>query len=74
MRAIISEPHEHFIEEESQPYTFAFAVFAHNVHAVVPITRADERQAVYAKADASQDSPHTVIVQTGRLLRPSGRS
>src|SRR4030043_1915452 len=69
----LSEPHENFIKEESQPNAFAFAVFADNVHAVVPITRADKRQAVYAKADASQDSPHTVIVQAGRLFRPAGK-
>src|SRR4030042_6564731 len=69
----LSEPHEHFIKEESQPNAFAFAVFAHHVHAVVPITRADKRQTVLAKADASHDGPHTVIVQTARLFRPSGK-
>src|SRR3990170_7371221 len=48
----LSKPHEHFIKEESQPNAFAFAVFAHHVHAVVPITRADKRQTVLAKANA----------------------
>ena len=64
---------QHGIKEKSQPNAFAFTVFPHKVHAVVPITRADEWQAVFAKADASQDGPHTVIIQTGRLFRPSGK-
>src|SRR3989338_5522577 len=68
-----SEPHEHFIKEESQPNAFAFAVFAHHVHAVVPITRADKRQTVLAKAAAPHDGPHTVIIQTGRLFRQTGK-
>src|SRR3990167_665413 len=69
----LSEPHEHFIKEEPQPNAFAFAVFAHHVHAVVPITRADKRQTVLAKAEAPHDSPHTVIIQTGRLFRRVGK-
>ena len=69
----LSELYEHFIKEEPQPNTFAYAFFPHNVHAVVPITRADERQAACAKADAPQDGTHTVIVQTGRLFRAAGK-
>ena len=69
----LSELYEHFIKEEPQPDAFALTVCAHHVHPVVPITRAHERQAVYTKADASQDGPHTVIVQTGRLFRPAGK-
>ncbi len=47
---------------------------AHQVHAVVPVARADERQAVLAAAEALQDGPHAVIVQTCRFLGARGRS
>ena len=65
----LSEPHENFIKEESQPYAFTFAMLTHPVHAVVPVTGADKRQAMPAKAEASHDGPHTVIIHTGRLFR-----
>jgi hypothetical protein len=39
----LSELHEHFMEEETQPYTFPFSPGAHHVHTVVPITGTDER-------------------------------
>ena len=68
----LSEPHENFIKEESQPYAFSLAMFAHPVHAVVPVTGADKRQAMPAKAEASHDGPYTVVIQTGRLFRQSG--
>jgi hypothetical protein len=34
----LSELAEHVIKEEPQPDAFAFTVYAHKVHAVVPIT------------------------------------
>ena len=69
----LSEPHEYFIKEESQPYAFALAMFTHPVHAVVPVTRADKRQAMLAEAEASHDGPHTVIIQTCCLFRQAGK-
>ena len=69
----LGELHEHVIQEKSQPDAFAFAVFAHHVHAVVPVTGADERQAVLATSEAPQDGSHTVFVQTGRFFRPAGQ-
>src|SRR5512144_2307683 len=67
------ELHEHFIKEKSEPNAFTLAVLAHQVHAIVPITRADERQAVLAAAKASQNGSHTVIVQTCRFFRRVGK-
>ena len=69
----LRKPHKHFIQEKSEPDAFALAVLAHQVHAVVPITRADERQAVLAAAEAPQNGPHTVIVQTCRFFRRAGK-
>ena len=63
--ARLAESHEHFIQEESQPDAFALAVLAHQVHAVVPVAGADERQAVLAEAEAPQNGPHAVFVQAG---------
>ena len=69
----LGEPHEHFIKEKSQPDAFAFAVFAHPVHAVVPVTGADERQAMLTKRETLQNGSHTVFVQTGRFFGPAGQ-
>src|SRR3990170_931118 len=68
-----SEPHEHVIKEEPQPNAFAFTVFTHHIHAVVPITRANERQAMLSKTKTLHDCLHTMIVQTGLLFRPDGK-
>jgi dTDP-glucose pyrophosphorylase len=49
--AALSEGREEFDrvrEKPTKPDTFPFATFADAVHAVVPITRADERQSVFA--------------------------
>src|SRR5512135_3141069 len=48
-------------------------MFSHHVHAVIPITRADERQAVLAESEAIEDGPHTVFVQSRRFVRPAGK-
>src|SRR3989304_6156196 len=58
----LTEPHEHFIQEKTQPDALALAVHAYNVHAVVPVTGADERQAVHAERETAQDGAHTVLV------------
>ena len=69
----LNKLYEYSIKEESQPDTFAFAVFAHKVHAVVPITRADERQAVLTESEAIKDGPHTVFVKSSSFVRPAGK-
>jgi hypothetical protein len=45
----LGEPHKYVIEEEREPDTFAFTFFTHHVHAVVPVTGTDERQAMFTK-------------------------
>src|SRR5918992_1367100 len=66
----LSEPHEHVVQEKSQPDAFAFSADAHHVHAVVPVPGADQWEAVLAECEAPQDGSHTVFVQTGCLFRP----
>ena len=69
----LGELREHFVQEEAQPDAFALALIAHQVHAVVPVAGADQRQAVLAEAQAVPDGAHAVLVQAGRLRR-SGRA
>ena len=69
----LSELYEHFIKEEPQPDTFAFTVFAHKVHSVVPITRSDKRQTVLAESEAIEYGPHAMFVQGGYFVRPAGK-
>ena len=63
----LGEPREHFIKEKTQPDAFPFALGAHQVHAVIPVAGAHERQAVFTKAEGPQDGSHTVVIQTGRF-------
>ena len=69
----LGELREHFIKEKAQPDAFPFAVFAHQVHAVIPVAGAHERQAVLTKSEGPKDGSHTVVIQTGRFLRPIGQ-
>jgi hypothetical protein len=69
----LGEAHEHLVEEESEPDAFAFAL-AHQVHAVVPVAGAHERQAVLAEPQAVQDGAHAVFVKARRLVGRPGRS
>ena len=64
---------EHFTQEEGQPDAFAFAVPAHQIHAVVPVTGPDERQAVLAESESSVDGADTVLVQAGHFVGPLGQ-
>src|SRR3990167_6560418 len=66
------ELRKHGVQEESQPDAFAFTVMAHQIHAVVPVTGAHERQAVLAPPESSLNGSHTVLVQAGRLARTAG--
>ena len=59
----IREPQEHFVKKETQPDAFAFAVFTHEVHAVVPVTGAHERKTMFTKSKSTQDGAHTMIVE-----------
>ena len=68
------KPAKHLTHEEREPDTLAFAFPAHHVHAVVPVAGTDEGKAVLAFLKAPLNGPHTVIVEAGRLPRPTGRS
>ena len=58
-----SELAQHFVEEEAEPHAFPLALDADPVHAVVPVARADQRQAVLTKAESPPDGSHAVLVQ-----------
>ena len=69
------ELHEHVVEEEGEPDALALAVLADEVHAVVPVAAAHERQAVLAEAQAVLDGADAVLVERGRTRRTrAGRS
>src|SRR5204862_4409629 len=57
---------EHIIKKKSQPDTFATSLFTHHVHAVVPIARTDQRQAVFAESQTVLDGAHAMLVERGR--------
>src|SRR4029078_1770138 len=63
--------HEHVIQEKSQPDAFASAVFADHVQAVVPVTGADEWEAVLPTSEALQNGSHAVFIHTSRFFRPA---
>ena len=65
----LGELREHIVKEKGQPDTFAAALFADQVHAVVPIAAADQRQAVFAEVQAVLDRAHAMFVERGRFLR-----
>ena len=60
---------QHGTKKEAQPDTFAGAFDPHQIHAVVPVAGAHERQAVYTELKAMHDSAHTVLVNAGRFRR-----
>ncbi len=65
------ELREHRVQEESQPNAFTFTVITHQIHAIVPVTGAHQRQAVFAQPESSLNRSHTMLVQAGRLARPA---
>jgi hypothetical protein len=56
-------------KEEPQPHAFARALDADEVHAVVPVARAHERQATRPEAQAMDDRTHAMLVEARRLAR-----
>jgi hypothetical protein len=65
---------EHFKQEKGQPDAFAFAVLAHQIHAVVPVAGPDQRQAVRTESEPYDNGADTVLVQAGLLFGPVDRS
>ena len=66
----IYELPEYFTKEKAQPDAFPFAMLTDHVHAIVPVSGADERQAALAEGESSQDRAHAVLIQTGGFFRP----
>ena len=54
---------EHVEQEKRQPDAFALAADADQVHAVVPIAAAHQRQAVLAETQAVVDRPQAMLVE-----------
>ena len=61
------------IEEEPQPDAFALSLRTHQVHPVVPVSGADERQAVFAEPEPPENRPHAVFIETGGFPGPGGQ-
>ena len=64
---------QHFTQEKPQPDTFSFAVFAHHVHAIVPVAGADQWQAVRAGRESAFNGANAVLIQARRLLGSTGQ-
>ena len=63
--ASFDELAQHLAEEERHPDALALAVLADQVHAVVPVAAAHQRQAVRAQPQAVLDGQRRVLVQRG---------
>ena len=72
----LSEARQYLMQEKSQPDAFALAVFTHQVHAIIPITGADQGQTVFASLEPSHDRLHTVVIQSAGLcpIAPANRN
>ena len=55
--------------QPGQPDAFAMAVFANPVHAVVPIARSHQRQAVAAQRQAVVEGQRAMLVKAGEMIR-----
>ena len=55
------------VQEPAQPDALAPALVTHPVHAVVPVARPDERQAVGADREAPVERRRTVVEQRSRV-------
>src|SRR5207248_8694992 len=67
----ISEARQYFMLEKSQPDAFAAAMLTDQVHAIVPVTGADQRKPVGASAEAGHNGPDAMIVQSTGGFRSS---
>ncbi len=62
-----------FVKEKRQPNAFAAPLRANQIKAVVPITAADQRQAVRAEFEAVLDGADAMFVERGRLFGARGQ-
>ena len=58
----LRESAQHVVKEERQPDAFALAVHTDPIHAVAPVARAHQRQAVHTEAQAVFDRAHAVLI------------
>ena len=58
---------QHSAQEEAQPDALPVALYAHQVHSVVPVSGADQRQTVTTELQPVSDSPDAVLVKAFHL-------
>src|SRR6185503_6074530 len=63
--------HQHLVKEKTQPDTFAFALHAHQIHAVIPVPGTHERQTMLAETQAHHNGANAMVIQRARALRAS---
>ena len=61
------------VEEEAQPHALTASLGANQVHAVVPVSGPDERQAVAAEPQAPRHRAYAVVVETGPVIGHAGQ-
>ena len=54
---------QHVIQEERKPHALALVLRADEIHPVVPVAAADERQPMHAESEPVFDRPHAVLVE-----------
>ena len=59
---------QHVIEEKGKPDTLAFAMFADQIHAVVPIAATHQRETMFAKFQAVLDGADTMFVKRAGFI------
>jgi hypothetical protein len=78
-RGIVAKPRdicevcEHRAKEERKPDTFPPAVDTHEIHPVVPVAGAHQRQSVRAEAQSVQDRAHAMLVKRRDFRGPRGQ-
>ena len=70
----VGKSRQHIEEEEREPDAFALAMLAHEVHSVVPVAAAHERQAVNAEPQAVVDRADAVVIEASLPSAMRGRS
>ncbi len=64
----LGELRQHVVQEEREPDAFALAVLADQVHAVVPVAAAHQRQAVGAETQAVVDRADAMLVERADVV------
>ena len=56
------ESHEHVVKKECQPDAFAFAILAHEIHSVIPVSGTHEWKTVLTESKSPQNGAHAMVV------------